>query len=137
TSLLAKLTIPDFIVDFIFARWYLGLLVIALYMMGTWLAVRLLPLLPALILSETPPRKAVAKTWRMTRGQTWRTLLAVLLIFIPVAVLTTLLTIGLYLLQSYLDSHWEHWALLGATINLGVLQVVMLLLTVFFTVMLY
>ena len=137
TSLLAKLTIPDFIVDFIFARWYLGLLVIALYMMGTWLAVRLLPLLPALILSETPPRKAVAKTWRMTRGQTWRTLLAVLLIFIPVAVLTTLQTIGLYLLQSYLDSHWEHWALLGATINLGVLQVVMLLLTVFFTVMLY
>ncbi|MBF5066174.1 glycerophosphodiester phosphodiesterase, partial [Salmonella enterica subsp. enterica serovar Istanbul] len=50
TSLLAKLTIPAFIIDYIFDRWYLTVLIVVLYLLGTWLAIRLLPLLPALIL---------------------------------------------------------------------------------------
>lgn len=74
TSLLAKLTIPDFIIDFILDRWYLAILVVLLYLIGTWLAVRLLPLLPALILGDEHPAATVVRSWRATRGQAWRTL---------------------------------------------------------------
>ncbi|MDE3315488.1 glycerophosphoryl diester phosphodiesterase membrane domain-containing protein [Lacticaseibacillus zeae] len=137
TSLLAKLTIPDFIIDYIFGHWYLTVLIIVLYLLGTWLAIRLLPLLPALILNDQPPRATVVRSWRATRGQAWRTLWAVLLIVIPVLMLSILLVAGLYAFQTYLDQQWQQWALLGATINLGFLQVAMLLITVFFTVMLY
>ncbi|MDG3060524.1 glycerophosphodiester phosphodiesterase [Lacticaseibacillus casei] len=137
TSLLAKLTIPDFIIDYIFDRWYLTVLIVVLYLLGTWLAIRLLPLLPALILNDQSPRATVVRSWRATRGQTWRTLWAVILIVIPVLVLSILLVAGLYAFQTYLDQQWQQWSLLGATINLGLLQVAMLLITVFFTVMLY
>lgn len=137
TSLLAKLTIPDFIIDFILDRWYLVILVVLLYLIGTWLAVRLLPLLPALILGDEHPAATVVRSWRATRGQAWRTLFSIILIVIPVMVLTVLLILGLYGFQTYLDQQWQQWSLLGATINLGLLQVTLLLITVFFTVMLY
>ncbi|HAJ54660.1 MAG TPA: glycerophosphodiester phosphodiesterase, partial [Lactobacillus sp.] len=137
TSLLAKLTIPDFIIDYIFDRWYLTVLIVVLYLLGTWLAIRLLPLLPALILNDQSPRATVVRSWRATRGQTWRTLWAVILIVIPVLVFSILLVAGLYAFQTYLDQQWQQWSLLGATINLGLLQAAMLLITVFFTVMLY
>ena len=56
---------------------------------------------------RNPSSKAVAKTWRMTRGQTWRTLLAVLLIFIPVAVLTYFADHWPIFTSVMLDSHWN------------------------------
>ncbi|WP_191983424.1 glycerophosphoryl diester phosphodiesterase membrane domain-containing protein [Lacticaseibacillus chiayiensis] len=137
TSLLAKLTIPDFIIDYIFNRWYLTVLIVVLYLLGTWLAIRLLPLLPALILGDDQPHAAVMRSWRATRGQAWRTLWAVLLIIIPTLILSILLVAALYAFQTYLDQQWQQWSLIGATINLGLLQAILFLLMVFFTVMLY
>lgn len=135
SDLLAKIKIPAFIMDFIFAnRVTIIALVIVGYIILFYLSIRLIFALPEMILRDVPFKLAVKESWLSTRKQFLKILGqfiviggSVLFIFI---FSSTIILAG----QAIVESTFPDYALVSAVIAMTLLQFVLLLNIVFSTV---
>lgn len=135
SDLLAKIKIPAFILDFIFAnRVAIIALVVLGYLLFFCLSIRLIFALPEMILRDVPFRQAVKESWRSTKNHFFRILGqfiviggSILLLFI----LSTTIVLGA---QAIVETTLPNYALVSAVVAMTLLQFSLLLNIIFSTV---
>lgn len=135
SQLLSKVTIPDFINEYIDEHLPLLILLIVLSVLIIWVAVRLLAFIPAIIMGNKSPNTTLKASWNASRGQFWRILWANALIAIVGGALTVVGMVSIYLIQKYIDTSFPHVALGFAIGNLTLLQIYQEFVLSFNTVM--
>lgn len=138
SDLLAKIKIPAFLIDFIFAnRLFIVSLFIFLYFCMIYLGIRFIFVLPEMIFQRISWKQAVKHSWKFTQKQ-----------FIPLVSRLALLTGGITLatsIQSYLlltilnwiETYFENLALISAILTMTFLQLTLLLNLILSTVSIF
>lgn len=130
TPLLAKMKIPQFIVDYMTRDWILLTILIIFYVVIFVLAVRYLFTLPIMVLDKTTTRDAMRRSAILMKNN-WRKVLSY---FVTLGIITILVMVfsfvGTYLLQLLWDIFPRKFALVMATINLSLFQIISELLLV-------
>ena len=137
TPLLAKIQIPEFILDYMTRTPILLTILIAFYIVVFFFGVRLLFTLPIMIFEHQKTRAAMKKSWRLTKNKQWWPIiwrLFMLGIIIAVALgVFYLLIYGLQLLWDLLPG--KYLALILAIANLSFIQIISELVIVYATVL--
>lgn len=136
TPLLAKIQIPEFILDYMTRTPILLGCLIAFYVIVIFFGVRLLYTLPLMIFAEKKTRTAMKKSWQLTKNKQWwplifRLILVTLAVMI-VAGIFYLLIYGMQLLWDLLPGKYA--ALILAILNLSLIQIGSELMFVYSTV---
>lgn len=130
TPLLAKVQIPEFILDFMTRNNTLLMILIAFYVIVTVLGVRLILTLPLMIYQRQRTRDALKKSWRLTGRLKWWAYIRQLIVLGIVTVLSLGIFYALiYGLQSLLDLFPGKLSFITANVNLLLVQIVSELLT--------
>lgn len=135
SSLLAKITIPDFIIDFLTDNLLYTFLVLLLFATITYLGTRFIYFLPQLIVEEQTAKQAFATSWQQTKKSFWHLFGHLVTLNILTLALTLLISATAYLAQTGMDQLSGFWPLLGASFNLSLIEVFLQILTVFDTVL--
>lgn len=135
SDLLAKIKIPAFILDFIFAN---RIIVIAGFILVEliigYLAIRLIFALPELILRDIGFRESLKKSWRTTKNRFFKILGQFVFIGGSVLLLSAFAYFLIFLGQSLVETYQPTWALPSAVIAMTLLQFVVLLNLVLSTI---
>lgn len=135
SDLLAKIKIPAFILDFIFANRVIIIGLVALgYLLLFYLSIRLIFSLPEMILREVPFHQAVNKSWYATKNHLFRILGQFIVIggsILFVFVLSYTVILGA---QAMIEAAFPSYALLSAVVAMTLLQFILLLNIIFSTV---
>lgn len=127
SSLLAKITIPQFIVAFISQKpLFAGLLVI-FYLIVGYIGLRLIRVLPIAVLQDQPLRQAAKQSLRETRGRFWQYFWRIVWLTLIVTVLAWGWSAVLIALQKVLDQ--TSIALPGAMLTMTLLELGKLVIT--------
>lgn len=123
TPLLAKVQIPQFILDYLTRSELLLTLLVCFYLLMVFLGVRFILALPIMVYDGQRPRVALARSWRQTRHVQWWPLVARLLV---ISVLATIVmaafyavTVGGQWLMDFLPGPWPYFF---ANVNLLLIQ---------------
>ncbi|TWW13310.1 glycerophosphoryl diester phosphodiesterase [Dellaglioa algida] len=123
SSLLSKVTIPDFIIQDMWASPTIWGPILIVYGLAFFFSIRLISFLPTLLFSsEKRTGQLIKLSWDSARGRFWTTLLKGLVITTSLAILAVISQIGLYAIQSYVDTHLQGQALVIAMVNLLLLE---------------
>ncbi len=124
TQLLNKVVIPVFIMDFIETNvLYAVLLGIAGMLIG-YIAIRWLFILPLVILGEVPTKTAIQQSLALTKRKFWHFMWRMFVLgFISMA-LKYFIFIVICILQAGLDQLTNPYPLIGAMINLSLVQLI-------------
>lgn len=123
SSLLSKVTIPDFIIQDMWASPTIWGPILIVYGLAFFFSIRLISFLPTLLFSsEKRTGQLIKLSWDSARGRFWTTLLKGLVITTSLAILAVISQIGLYAIQSYADTHLQGQALVIAMVNLLLLE---------------
>ncbi|MDK1716133.1 glycerophosphoryl diester phosphodiesterase membrane domain-containing protein [Dellaglioa algida] len=123
SSLLSKVTIPDFIIQDMWASPTIWGPILIVYGLAFFFSIRLISFLPTLLFSsEKRTGQLIKLSWDSARGRFWTTLLKGLVITTSLAILAAISQIGLYAIQSYADTHLQGQALVIAMVNLLLLE---------------
>ncbi|MCZ2491277.1 glycerophosphodiester phosphodiesterase [Dellaglioa carnosa] len=123
SSLLSKVTIPDFIIQDMWTSPKIWGPILTIYGLAFFFSIRLISFLPTLLFSsEKRTGQLIRLSWDSARGRFWTTLIKGLAITISLAVLAIISQVGLYAIQSYADTHFQGQALVIAMINLLLLE---------------
>ncbi|GKT04347.1 glycerophosphoryl diester phosphodiesterase membrane domain-containing protein [Furfurilactobacillus entadae] len=134
TPLLAKVQVPEFIVEFILTKPLLtGLLVVA-YVAGYYFGNRLLLVIPILMFERTTVRRAVRQSWERTWGRFWWITVRLIGIIASIAVLYALMLGAFYGGQRWFDGQGHTVALTAAIINFNLLSLVSYTISILATV---
>ncbi|GAF39517.1 glycerophosphodiester phosphodiesterase [Agrilactobacillus composti DSM 18527 = JCM 14202] len=136
SRLLDKIQIPDFIVTFITTKPLLSAILLTIYVVILYFAVRLITFVPILVTQKISAKKALQQSWRVTKHRFWGVVFRVALVNIMNLIVAYGIELGIYLLQHYFDVSVQKWALTAGIINLGIVQLVFELLAVCNTMML-
>ena len=125
TPLLAKIQIPEFILDYMTRTPFLLTILIVFYVVVIFFEVRLLFTLPLMVFGQKKTRTAMKKSWQLTKKMQWWPIiwrLFLLAVFVA-AVLTAfyLVVYGLQLLWDLLPGKYP--ALILAIANLSLIQI--------------
>ena len=125
TPLLAKIQIPEFILDYMTRTPFLLTILIVFYVVVIFFEVRLLFTLPLMVFGQKKTRTAMKKSWQLTKKMQWWPIiwrLFLLAVFVA-AVLTAfyLVVYGLQLLWDFLPGKYP--ALILAIANLSLIQI--------------
>ena len=124
TPLLAKIKIPEFIVDYLTRTWWMALILLTFYVIIFVLGLRYLLTLPIMIIQKTATWQAMKKSSQIMK-QNWRKILIFLLLLgLITFILMLILFSASYLLQLLWDLLPGKFALVLATINLSILQLI-------------
>lgn len=135
SDLLAKIKIPAFIMDFIFAnRVTIIALVVLGYLIFFYLSIRLIFALPEMILRDVPFRQAVRESWRSTKNHFFRILGQFIVIGGSILVLFIISYTVILSAQAIIETTIPRYALVSAVIAMTLLQFILLLNIVFSTV---
>ncbi|MTD39073.1 glycerophosphodiester phosphodiesterase [Erwinia sp. CPCC 100877] len=135
SDLLAKIKIPAFILDFIFAnRVIIIALVIIGYLLFFYLSIRLIFALPEMILRDVPFRQAVKESWTSTKKRFFSILGQFIVIGGSILLLFSLSSTLILIVQAAVEELLPHYALTSAVIAMTLLQFFLLLNIVFSTV---
>jgi glycerophosphoryl diester phosphodiesterase len=135
SDLLAKIKIPAFILDFIFAnRVTIIALVVLGYLLFFYLSIRLIFALPEMILRDVPFRQAVKESWVSTKKRFFSILGQFIVIGGSILLLFTLSSTLILIVQALVEELMPHYALLSAVVAMTLLQFFLLLNIVFTTV---
>lgn len=130
TLLLAKLKIPQFIVDCMTRDWILLTVLVVFYVVIFILALRFLFTLPIMVLDKTTTREEMKKSASLMK-KSWRKVLGFFITLGIIAILAMVINSVLaYLLQLLWDIFPRELALILATINLSLFQVISELLLI-------
>lgn len=124
TPLLAKIKIPEFIIDYLTRTWWLALILLIFYAVIFVLGLRYLLTLPIMIIQKVTTRQAMKQSSRVMK-QKWRQVLVLLLLL---GLITFILMLVLFGTTCLFQMLWDllpgKFALVLATINLSVLQLI-------------
>ena len=123
TPLLAKIQVPQFIVDYLTRNvWLIGGLTL-FYLLMTMIGIRLILTMPLMAYQHLRLRAAMSQSWQMTSKLRWlKFLIQIVLITIIVGVITVIFYLMIYLLQVALDLLPGKLSLITAIFNLSILQ---------------
>lgn len=125
SDLLAKIKIPAFIMDFVFAnRVYVIATVLIFYLFLLYIGIRLIFALPKMILQDANFQTAVIKSWQRTQGHFFSILGQFIFIGGTVLILFTISTILIVQLQKLIEVHAYKYALPSAVFFMTLLQVI-------------
>lgn len=127
--LLSKIKIPDFVVDFLSANPLYFVLIMLFFLLMLYVGLRSLYFLPNLILQKLPAKTAFQESWQRTKGHSLKLFFRLFWLNFLTVLFTLVIVFGLYLLQLGLDQLPSYWPLVGATLNLGVMEVATQLIT--------
>ena len=123
TPLLAKIQVPQFILDYLTRNGLLLTATVMIYIVLTFLGLRLVWALPLMVYQRLRPRAAFRQSWQRTQGRRW---LAVALRLLAIGFLAVLVMAAFYALvigaQWLLDFLPQPVAALFANINLLIIQ---------------
>lgn len=123
TPLLAKIQIPQFIVDYLTRNGWLISALVSFYVVMTILGLRLILTMPLMAYRQEKLFSAMKDSWQLTRNYKWVSLLVrIVFTTVLVGILTGIFYIAIYLLQLGLDLLPGKLPLLTAIINLSLLQ---------------
>lgn len=123
TPLLAKIKIPQFIVDYMTRSGILLAILLIFYVVIFIFAVRFLLTLPIMVIYKTTTREAMKKSTALMKNN-WRKVFSYFILLGLAAILIMLANIaGTYLLQLLWDTFPRKFALVLATINLTLFQI--------------
>ncbi|ALS00466.1 glycerophosphodiester phosphodiesterase [Enterococcus silesiacus] len=135
SDLLAKIKIPAFIMDFIFANRVTIIALVALsYLLFFYLSIRLIFALPEMILRDVPFRQAVKESWRSTKNHFFRILGQFIVIGGSILLFFIFSTTVILSAQAIIETTFPNYALASAVIGMTLLQFILLLNIVFSTV---
>lgn len=135
SDLLAKIKIPAFIMDFIFAnRVTIIALVLLGYLLFFYLSIRLIFALPEMILRDVPFRQAVKESWHSTKNHFFRILGQFIVIGGSILVFFVLSYTVILSAQAIIEAAFPEYALVSAVVAMTLLQFVLLLNIIFSTV---
>lgn len=124
TPLLAKIKIPQFIIDYMTRSGILLAILIIFYLVVFVLAFRFLLTLPIMVIYKTTTREAMKKSAFLMK-KNWRKVIG---FFVPLGMLAIVIMAinvgGAYLLQLIWDTFPGKFALIMATINLTLFQII-------------
>ncbi|AVK62085.1 glycerophosphodiester phosphodiesterase [Lactobacillus sp. CBA3605] len=133
TSLLAKVRIPVFIIEWLESgHWVLYALLMLAYAGTFYVGVRLIAVLPLMILKNWPIKQALTASWQRTSGKTIRIIWTLLLIGGVTWLATWGINLSVYGIQLFVDDYVRYRAVI-AVINLILVEVVQVLLSVYLT----
>lgn len=137
TPLLAKIQIPEFILDYMTRTPILLISLLAFYLLIFILGIRLLLTLPIMIFEQKKTRTAMKESWQLTKHWQWWSLIWRLFILTTIASLVIgIFYAGIYGLQLLWDLlPGKYPALILAVINLSLIQIASELLLVYSTVL--
>ncbi len=129
SDVLAKIKIPAFILDFIFAnRVILISIYILYYLVITYLGIRLIFALPQLILVRSISFcQSLKISWKKTRHQTWRLVIQMLAIWLFIILLLLIASLLIFLGQWFVEQFFSSYAFISAVIAMTLLQCLFLL----------
>lgn len=123
TPLLAKIQIPQFILDYLTRSALLLALLVGFYLLMIFLGIRLIFALPLMVYNEQQPQIALTHSWQNTRHLQWWPLVARLLV---ISVVATVVMAAFYSLM--VGSQWvvdflpRPWPGLFANVDLLLIQ---------------
>lgn len=123
TPLLAKIQIPQFIIDYLTRNVWLISGLTLFYILMTIIGIRLILTMPLMAYRHLHLRTAMYQSWQMTSKLKWLQLLVqIVLITMIVGVITFIFYLMIYLLQVILDLLPGKLSLIAAIFNLSILQ---------------
>ncbi|ORN26300.1 cytoplasmic glycerophosphodiester phosphodiesterase [Lentilactobacillus parabuchneri] len=123
SPLLAKATIPVFILDDLEKNPLIAILLAVLGLLIFYLGLRLIQVLPLMIIHQQRGFQAARNSWQLTRHNSWQYLWRIFLLGIISFLSTAIVSYGLYFLQKFLDTQSKLVAFIGAVTNMGLLTV--------------
>ncbi|BCA87064.1 glycerophosphodiester phosphodiesterase [Enterococcus saigonensis] len=127
--LTSKIKIPDFVLTFLITKRLFAILIFLFFLIMAYVGIRLLYFLPNLILQKMRPQEAFKASWNQTKGHSLKIFLRLLWLNVLTILLMLILILGLYLLQLRLDQLNDFWPFVGATLNLGIMEIATQLIT--------
>ena len=123
TPLLAKIQVPQFIVDYLTRNaWLIGGLTL-FYLLMTMIGIRLILTMPLMAYQHLRLRAAMSQSWQMTSKLRWlKFLIQIVLMTIIVGSITVVFYLMIYILQVVLDLLPGKLSLITAIFNLSILQ---------------
>lgn len=101
TPLLAKIQIPQFILDFMTRKWFLFIGLMIFYALVLILGIRLLLTLPLMAFKKYSGWKAMKKSWQLTANKKWFSLVIRLFLIAVVSTISLTLFYGILLACQY------------------------------------
>lgn len=136
TPLLAKIQLPEFILDYMTRSFWLGLFLVVLYLLLFWLSIRFILALPAIILKKYQPKKAIQISWRITSHyQWWHIIRHLLTLIVGTIIILLLFDLLVYLCQLIWDLFPGKYALILGIFNLTLIQIVSEIMFIFMLVL--
>lgn len=137
TPLLAKIQIPEFILDYMTRTPILIMILLAFYIIVLFLGVRLLFTLPIMIFEHKKTKTAMKKSWCLTKNKQWWSIVWRLLVLgIIISVAIGIFYLAIYVLQLLWDLlPGKYPALILAIANLSFIQIISELAIVYATVL--
>lgn len=135
TPLLAKIQIPEFILDYMTRNIWLMIILLVFYLVVFILGIRWIYTLPIMVFDKVKTRQAIKESWHKTARTQWRNILSTLLVIGLVSVLILFICFGLiYLFQLLLDLLPHTLAMIFANINLLLVQVLSIIVSIWSSV---
>lgn len=135
TPLLAKIQIPEFILDYMTRNIWLSLILIVFYVIVFILGIRWIYTLPLMIFNKMKTRQAIKQSWQKTRhGNWWQVLSTLLVIGLMAAVFLFICFLIVYGMQLLWDLLPNIFAMGFANFNLFLVQLVSLVVSVWSSV---
>ncbi|MHC5215054.1 glycerophosphoryl diester phosphodiesterase membrane domain-containing protein [Enterococcus sp. LJL128] len=135
SDLLAKIKIPAFILDYIFAnRVIIIAAVIIAYLLLIYLSIRLIFALPEMILRDRKFKEAVAESWQLTKNRFFKIIGQFIAIGGTILLISIIGYAVIFIFQSFMEAQFPTYALQSAVAAMTLLQLMFLLNIVFSTV---
>lgn len=135
SDLLSKIKIPAFILDYIFAnRVIIVASVLILYLILSYLAIRLIFALPEMILQDLSFKEAINKSWHRTKRNFLKIIGQFIFIGGTILLISALSYTLIFIIQLIVEAYFPAYALPAAVIAMTLLQGIYLLNIVFSTV---
>lgn len=135
TSLLAKIQIPEFILDYMTRSPFLIVILVLFYVVVSVLGLRLVYTLPIMVLANQKAWPAMKTSWYKTSNWAW---LALIKKFVCLFVITVLISFAFYSSLYFMQLVWDlfpgEYSYFLALINLTLVQVISLLVLIWSSV---
>lgn len=123
STLLNKVTIPDFILQDMWTSPTIWGPILLVYGVAFFFSIRLISFIPTMLFSsEKRIGHLIKLSWEAGRGKFWITLIKGLVITSSITFVSVISQICLFLIQNYVDNHFQNQAFMIVMFNLFILE---------------
>lgn len=131
TPLLAKIQIPQFIMDYMTRSLWLLAILVAFYVIATIIGLRLVLTLPMMVYGKMKTRQAMKISWQKTGKLTWWQIVKALILVGIISTLAAAIGYGIiYLIQMGWDLLAQKIAFVFASINMLLVQAIAVVVSI-------